>query len=46
MEALLIVAGIGVLALSIPLMRALVNLVLRTHTPTTNYTDDDAQDVP
>lgn len=46
MEALLIIAGIGVLALSIPLMRVLVNFVLRTHTPMTNYTEDDSQDVP
>jgi hypothetical protein len=42
METLLILAGIGVLALSIPLMRVLVNFVLRTHPPTTNYTGHDS----
>ena len=41
MEALLIVLGIGVLALSIPLMRVVMNFVLRTR-PTTNYTGHDS----
>ena len=41
MEALLILAGIGVLALSIPLMRVLLNSILRTR-PTTNYTGHDS----
>jgi hypothetical protein len=42
MEALLIIVGIGILALSIPLMRVLVNFVLRTHPPMTNYERHDS----
>jgi len=42
MEALLVVAGVGALALSIPLMRVAMNLILRTYPSTTNYTSHDS----
>ena len=41
MEALLIVGGIGVLALGIPLIRVLVHFILRTRPSTTTYTGYD-----
>jgi len=42
MEALLIIVGIGILALSIPLIRVRVNFVFRIHPPMTNYERHDS----